>query len=117
MANFGEDSFGSNTFGGVGSGLSVDFIRLFRNVQPWYQTSDYIAQMFYAWQTEFDQMDRWTQFEPPQDLFNVLAGEWLYDHEGILAAWLARETTDPFLGWWENMLGIPTDTTENTARL
>ena len=49
--------------------------------------------MFYAWQGELDQMDRWIQYEAPQDLFNVLAGEWLYDHEGVLAMWLARKYT------------------------
>jgi hypothetical protein len=111
MANLGSDSFGSGTFGGVGLLYPIDVVRLFRNVQPWYRTSDYIAQMFHAWQTELDQMDRWTHYEAPQDLFNVLAGNWLYNHEGILAAWLARESSDPYLSWWENMLGIPTDTT------
>jgi hypothetical protein len=85
--------------------------RFYRNVQPWYRIDDFICQTFYAWWCELDQLDRWTSYESPQDIRNVLSGLWLYPHEGILSAWFARKTSDPYLSWWEDMLGIPTDAT------
>ena len=90
--------------------------RFYRNVQQWYRIDDFICQTFYAWFGEIDQLDRWLHYESPEDLFNVMKnGLWLFNHEGVLAMWLARETTDPYLSWWEDMLGIPTDTSISDA--
>jgi len=91
--------------------VPISTIRYFDNIQPWYRSDDYIQQMLYSWQGELDQFDRWLHYESAEDLTNVLHGDWLYSHEGVLAAWLARETFEPYLGWWEDMLGIPNDTT------
>jgi uncharacterized protein DUF2313 len=79
---------------------------------PWhYSEDDFVQQVFTAWEGELEQFARWTQFEDSSALLNVLNGLNLYTHEGVLAQWFVRTTSGQGLQWWEEMLGVSTDTT------
>lgn len=81
------------------------------NLPDKYREEDFVQQICVAIGAELEQLDRWINFEDVRDLNLVLKGQYLYDHEGILAQWFSRTVTGQYIAWWETMLGIPTDTT------
>jgi hypothetical protein len=81
-----------------------------------YRDEDFIQQFSGTFGKELEQLDRWIQFSSTEDLLNVLNGSLLYPFEGVLAQWFARTASGVYLNWWENMLGISTDTTLTNAQ-
>src|SRR4051812_24650235 len=85
--------------------------QLILNIPTRYWEDPFAQAITQAWMWDVDQFDRWVQFEHDPDLYNALAGEYLYDHEGIIAQWMVRLCNGNYIAWWEDELGIPTDLT------
>ena len=74
-----------------------------------YWESQYWNQLQMAFGLEMETLLRVVQFIPSDIAQRILNNDWPNEVEGILAQWLPQTVSGPFLVWWEEFLGIPSD--------